>query len=179
MHPRRYPGDPQRLRWLIPAGLLEPAAALTAVPEPLAALRADGTLTDIEVEPGAVVTRLGPGRTWHREGPRIRAALHASLDDPAGWCPAETGPAPDGDDRLRAAARQLLDGPVGEFTGSHGGGIELIEVRGGVVTVRLTGACNGCPAARITLRQRLERQLRQRCPALRAVVAQERVGLFR
>jgi Fe-S cluster biogenesis protein NfuA len=172
MHPQRCPGDPERLRWLIPAGLLAPAAALAAVPAPLTALRADGTLTDIGVEPAAVVTRLGPGRTWHREGPRVRAALHAALEDPAGWHPADTGPVPDDDDRLRAAARQLLDGPVGEFTGSHGGGIELIDVRGGVVTVRLTGACHGCPAARITLRQRLERQLRQRFPALRAVVAQ-------
>lgn len=168
VHPQRCPGEPDRLRWCIPAGVLAAMGAPAAVPGPLAALLADATLAEVLVEPAAVVTRLGPGRSWHADGPRVRTAVHAALDDPAGWVPAD-GAQRHGDDALRAAARQLIDGPVGRFSRSHGGEIELIDVHDGVVTVRLGGACHGCPAAHRTLYLRLERQLRQRYPALRAV----------
>ncbi|GAB1640823.1 NifU family protein [Krasilnikovia sp. MM14-A1259] len=167
LHPQRCPGEPGRVRWIVPAGVLPGAGAPAAVPAPLAALRADGTLTDIRLEPAAVLTRLAPGRHWSTEGPRIRTAIHAALDDPAGW---RVTPGPDGDAGLRAVVRDLLDGPVGRFARSHGGRIDLVDVRDGVVTVRLAGACRGCPAARSTLHGRLERLLRQRCPAVRAVV---------
>ena len=74
------------------------------------------------------------------------------------------------DDALRAAAQDLLAGELGSFAASHGGRIDLADVRDSVVTVRLGGACHGCPAARVTLRQRLEDRLRRRCPGLRGVV---------
>jgi Fe-S cluster biogenesis protein NfuA len=138
------------------------------LPDPLAALLRDGTLADVRVEPAAVLTALGAGRTWSRDGARIRSALHAALDEPAGWTPADAPTALD-DEPLRLAAQALLDGPVGELARSHGGRIELVDVRDGIVTVRLDGACHGCPAARFTLRQRLENQLRRRCPQLRTV----------
>jgi Fe-S cluster biogenesis protein NfuA len=74
---------------------------------------------------------------------------------------------------LSAMVRDLLAGAVGQFARSHGGAIDLVRVHDDVVTVRLTGACHGCPAARITLHQRLERELRRRYPALLAVVDAE------
>jgi NFU1 iron-sulfur cluster scaffold homolog, mitochondrial len=170
IHPQTYPGDPNRLRWIVPAGLLNVVGPVRCAPPSLTALLADGTLAEIVVEPAGVVTSLGPGHDWAAAGPRIRIALHAALAEPAGWTVS-----PDIDDRaadasLHAVVRQLLDGAAGQFARSHGGSIELIGVHDGVVTVRLGGACHGCPAARITLHQRLERHLRQRCPTLRAVV---------
>ncbi|TNH28500.1 NifU family protein [Micromonospora orduensis] len=170
VHPQPYPGHPDRLRWIVPAGVLTVVGPLAAVPAPLAALLTDGTLAEIVVEPTAVVTGLGPGHHWPIDGSRVRTAIHAALDEPAGWIPAHDT----GDNGLDAVlftlARDLLDGTVGQFARSHGGRIELVGVHDGVVTVRLTGACHGCPAARITLHQRLERELRRRYPALRAVV---------
>jgi ferrous iron transport protein B len=71
---------------------------------------------------------------------------------------------------LRRAAHGLLDGPVGDLARSHGGHIELADVSAGVVEVRLHGACHGCPAARLTLRHRLEQQLRRQYPDVREVV---------
>ncbi|MEV6923643.1 NifU family protein [Dactylosporangium sp. NPDC051485] len=173
MHPQACPGDPDRLRWIIPAGTLSVTGALAAVPAPLAVLLADGTLAEVVAEPAAVVTRLGRGRSWSAEGPRVRTALHGALDEPTGWIaahgPQGQGPGPDA--LLYAMAQQLLDGAAGQFARSHGGAIELLHVRDGVVTVRLGGACHGCLGAGRTLHQRLELQLRRRCPGVRAVVA--------
>ncbi|MFI1164421.1 NifU family protein [Streptomyces sp. NPDC020801] len=164
MHPQPVPGRPDRLRWMIPAGTLTGTGPPAGVPAPLAALLADGTLTGVTVEPAAVVTVLGTDRHWTQEGPRVRTALHAALDDPTGWIlPAGTGPRRD-DALLYAAARDVLAGPVGDFARSHGGRIDLVDVRDGIVTVRLGGACNGCPAAWFTLHQRLERELRRHHP---------------
>ncbi|WP_327318789.1 NifU family protein [Streptomyces sp. NBC_01235] len=169
LHPQQVPGRPDRLRWIIPAGTLDGTGPLAEVPEPLAALLTDGTLTQIALEPAAVVTRLGADRTWPEEGARVRSALHAALDDPAGWIPA-TGTAPcDDDAQLYGVAREVLAGEVGDFARSHGGTIDLVDVRDGVVTVRLGGACHGCPASWFTLHQRLERQLRRHHPGLREV----------
>lgn len=69
----------------------------------------------------------------------------------------------------------MLDGPVGDLARSHGGHIELVDVRDGTVTVNLAGACHGCPAARTTLRQGLEDRLRRSHPQLRTVTAGQKV----
>lgn len=55
---------------------------------------------------------------------------------------------------------------------ADGGDIELIEVAdGGVVKVRLQGACAGCPGAQMTLRMGVERKLKQEIPEVTEVVA--------
>ncbi len=52
-----------------------------------------------------------------------------------------------------------------------GGDIRLVEVNDqGVVTVRLQGACVGCPGSRMTLKMGVERHLRQHVPEVTEVV---------
>ncbi len=52
-----------------------------------------------------------------------------------------------------------------------GGDVELIDVDDqGVVSVRLHGACVGCPSAQITLKMGIERNLREQVPEVREVV---------
>lgn len=52
-----------------------------------------------------------------------------------------------------------------------GGDVELVEVtEDGIVKVRLTGACHGCPMATQTLKQSIERILMQEIPAIKKVV---------
>jgi len=54
---------------------------------------------------------------------------------------------------------------------ADGGDVELVDVRDGVVSLRLTGACKGCPMATMTLRNGIERILREQVPEVEAVVA--------
>lgn len=54
---------------------------------------------------------------------------------------------------------------------ADGGDVELIDVKEGVVSVRLTGACGGCPMATMTLHNAIERVLRQDVPEIKEVVA--------
>lgn len=55
---------------------------------------------------------------------------------------------------------------------ADGGGIELVDIDdGGVVSVRLTGACVGCPMASMTLKNGVERILKQEIPEVSEVKA--------
>jgi Fe-S cluster biogenesis protein NfuA len=51
-----------------------------------------------------------------------------------------------------------------------GGDIELVEVEeSGIVKVRLTGACSGCPMSQMTLKQGVERIVKQLVPEVKSV----------
>ncbi len=53
-----------------------------------------------------------------------------------------------------------------------GGDVELVEVNDqGVVKVRLKGACGGCPMASMTLKNGIERVLRESIPEIKEVVS--------
>lgn len=52
-----------------------------------------------------------------------------------------------------------------------GGNIELVDVIDGVVKVRLTGACGGCPMSQMTLKMGVEKILKQEVPEVKRVEA--------
>jgi len=55
---------------------------------------------------------------------------------------------------------------------ADGGNVELVEVSpDGVVKVKLTGACGGCPMSQMTLKMGIEKVLKQELPELKEVVA--------
>jgi Fe-S cluster biogenesis protein NfuA len=54
---------------------------------------------------------------------------------------------------------------------ADGGNVELVDVEDGVVKVRLTGACGGCPMSQMTLKMGIERVLKQEIPEIQEVVA--------
>jgi Fe-S cluster biogenesis protein NfuA len=52
---------------------------------------------------------------------------------------------------------------------ADGGDVELVDVKDGVVTVRLKGACSGCPMSQMTLKNGIERLLKQEVPEVKSV----------
>jgi Fe-S cluster biogenesis protein NfuA len=56
---------------------------------------------------------------------------------------------------------------------ADGGDVELIDVSAeGVVKVRLTGACGGCPMSQMTLKMGIEKMLKKEVPEVKEVVAE-------
>ncbi len=55
---------------------------------------------------------------------------------------------------------------------SHGGDVELVGIDDdNTVKVRLQGACQGCPGAAMTMKQGVERILREKVPEVKEVIA--------
>lgn len=52
---------------------------------------------------------------------------------------------------------------------ADGGDVEFVDVVDGVVQVRLQGACAGCPMSQMTLKQGIERFLKQEIPEVKSV----------
>ena len=52
---------------------------------------------------------------------------------------------------------------------ADGGDVELIDVVDGVVTVKLQGACAGCPMSQMTLKKGIERLIKQEIPEIKSV----------
>jgi Fe/S biogenesis protein NfuA len=65
--------------------------------------------------------------------------------------------------------REVLDTQVNPAIASHGGMIALVDVQGTEAYVEMSGGCQGCALSRMTLRQGVERMLRQSVPELTAV----------
>ncbi len=64
-------------------------------------------------------------------------------------------------------------GQIRPFIQADGGDIELVEVQqdSGKVSIRLTGACRGCPMSQMTLKLGVERHLKEKVPEVTEVVA--------
>lgn len=54
---------------------------------------------------------------------------------------------------------------------ADGGDVELIDVKDGVVKVRLQGACGACPMASLTLKNGIEKILKKQVPDVKEVVS--------
>lgn len=65
--------------------------------------------------------------------------------------------------------RGVLDDQVNPAIAAHGGMISLVEVEETEVYVEMSGGCQGCALSRMTLRQGVERMLREAVPELTAV----------
>lgn len=55
---------------------------------------------------------------------------------------------------------------------ADGGDVSLIDVTDdGVVKVKLTGACSGCPMSQMTLKMGIEKYLKKSVPGIKEVVS--------
>jgi Fe-S cluster biogenesis protein NfuA len=52
---------------------------------------------------------------------------------------------------------------------ADGGDVEFVDVEDGVVKVRLQGACAGCPMSQMTVKNGIERLLKQEVPEVKSV----------
>jgi Fe-S cluster biogenesis protein NfuA len=71
---------------------------------------------------------------------------------------------------LREEIAQALE-EVRPHLQRDGGDVELVDVVDGVVKVRLTGACAGCPMSQMTLKWGVENFLKKKIPGVKSVEA--------
>ncbi|MDH5363692.1 MAG: NifU family protein [Dehalococcoidia bacterium] len=69
-------------------------------------------------------------------------------------------------EKIEAALEQIRPALLAD-----GGDVQLVDVSNGVVKVKLSGACGGCPMAAMTLRQGIERVLKEQVPEVKEVIA--------
>ena len=66
--------------------------------------------------------------------------------------------------------QELLDSSINPAVAGHGGYIELIDVKESTVYLRMSGGCQGCGAADITLKAGIERMIFEEVPEVTEVL---------
>jgi Fe-S cluster biogenesis protein NfuA len=65
---------------------------------------------------------------------------------------------------IRRRVQDLLNAEINPAVGMHGGYVELIDVRRNSIYIRMGGGCQGCGAADVTLKQGIEKSIRNLVP---------------
>jgi Fe/S biogenesis protein NfuA len=66
--------------------------------------------------------------------------------------------------------QEMIDYQINPAVAGHGGFIEFVDFKDGVVYLRMGGGCQGCGMALMTLKQGIERMLREEIPEIRQIV---------
>ena len=73
-----------------------------------------------------------------------------------------------GENVMKEKVQQALE-KVRPMLQADGGDVELVDVQDGIVTVRLQGACGGCPMSQMTLKNGIEKILKEQIPEVVSV----------
>lgn len=92
--------------------------------------------------------------------PNARPAAQTS---PAGDTAAPSGP-------LAERIQQVLEQEINPRIAAHGGAVEMVDVDEGTLYLRMSGGCQGCAASAATLRQGVERMVREAVPEIQEIV---------
>ena len=136
------------------------------LPERLFAL--DG-VAHVLVADNVVTVGKHPGTSWNGLRAEVGAAIRAQL---LSGIPAilEASRAPSvwgrSDAEVRAVIQELLDGEVNRSIANHGGQISIVDVDDGVLSVAMSGGCQGCASSTVTLRQGFEVMVRRVAPEI-------------
>ncbi len=72
---------------------------------------------------------------------------------------------------MKEKVEKIIETHIRPMLEADGGDIKLIDVRDGIVKVQLTGACGACPMSQLTLKQGVERTLKEYIPEIKSVIA--------
>lgn len=70
------------------------------------------------------------------------------------------------DDPITQKVQDVIDRQINPGVASHGGAVTLEGVKDGVALIRFGGGCHGCGAADVTLKQGIDRMLREAVPEI-------------
>ena len=73
-------------------------------------------------------------------------------------------------DVIKKRVQSILDQEINPAVAAHGGWVELIDVKRNEVFIRMGGGCQGCGMADVTLKQGVERSIREAIPEVGAIM---------
>jgi Fe-S cluster biogenesis protein NfuA len=172
----RPAGDPDTLRFVLEREV-QPGAEFSgaepgAAPLPRALLAIEGVHA-LHVAGRVVTVTRTPGTDREALKAPVAAAIRAVLaetDAPLGDGAAAAAPGARDDAGVREAVQHVLDAQANPSIAAHGGHVAVVDVQDGVVSLRMSGGCQGCAASAATLRQGVEQMIRMAVPEVREIV---------
>ena len=107
---------------------------------------------------------------WRSVGPLIGAAIREHLRSGQPAVTPETLRNRPEEEKLKSAIDRILREQINPAVASHGGAISLLDVHGNTVFLQMSGGCQGCASASVTLREGIERSLHEAVPGVGEIV---------
>ena len=149
------------------------AVAQSAAAAPLGqALFAIAGVQRVDVSGAVIGVIKVPNAAWEALKRPIAAAIRAALgqpDAPLGQKVSIAGQ-PRSDAEILVAVQLVLDSQANPAIASHGGHVAVAQVQNAVVSLRMSGGCQGCSASAATLRDGVEKMIRAAVPEVRHIV---------
>jgi len=139
------------------------AKAAKGSPLPERIFAVEGVTSVLVADNRITVTKLG-NDDWREIGMQIGAAIRDHIKSGDGAVSAELAASEANTETIRDKISALITDEINPAVASHGGFVSLIDVRGNTVYLELGGGCQGCGMAHITLKQGIERAIRERIP---------------
>jgi Fe-S cluster biogenesis protein NfuA len=152
-HPERT-DDPRTLRWIAEGRILGP----DPLPAPLQALLDDRIAEAVVIRPGRVLVTLAEGLQWPQVAAQVRDAIVIALGE------ASPSAREVSSTEVAAVANEIIDELIAPVAIAHAGAIDLVSATPDTVKVRLSGACQHCSLATLTVQGRLAGELHRRLP---------------
>ena len=71
---------------------------------------------------------------------------------------------------------RVLDERVRPKLASHGGGVDAVGLQDGILTIRLTGCCSGCPASQMTINELVKAEVMAALPEIKDVQVDSQIS---
>lgn len=127
-------------------------------------------VSSVLIQDNLVSVTAASGGNWMPIAKQVGVAIRAVLqsgDKPVSE--AVFSSMPDAE-TIKRKVQGILDQEINPAVAAHGGWIELIDVKRNEVFIRMGGGCAGCGMADVTLKQGVERTIRQAIPEVGAIL---------
>lgn len=118
---------------------------------------------------GSTVTIAKKGtEDWIEIGKKVGKVIRTHLQSEAAAIASSLATDMSGDrtleDQIKVKVQHVLDTQINPGVAGHGGYVSLLDVKGKTVYIKMGGGCQGCGMASVTLKQGVERSIRQYVP---------------
>jgi Fe-S cluster biogenesis protein NfuA len=127
-------------------------------------------VSSVLIQDNLVTVTAATGGNWMPIAKQVGATIRAVLS--SGETPvsdAVLSSIPDAE-TIKRRVQSILDQEINPAVAAHGGWVELIDVKRNEVFIRMGGGCVGCGMADVTLKQGVEKTIRQAIPEVGAIM---------
>ncbi len=129
-----------------------------------------GSVERVRVQGSEVIISTSEAVDWRELAKQIAAKIRDFMTSGQALVPEGFSVPRQPDNVIMVKLQNLFDVKVNPAIASHGGTAELVDVKDGSVYIRMGGGCQGCGMASMTLRQGIEKAIREEVPEIEDVL---------
>jgi Fe-S cluster biogenesis protein NfuA len=127
-------------------------------------------VASVMIQDNLVTVTAATGGNWTPIAKQVGTAVRAVLaSGEKAVSDAVLSSIPDAD-VIKKRVQSILDQEINPAVAAHGGWVELIDVKRNEVFIRMGGGCVGCGMADVTLKQGVEKSIREAIPEVGAIM---------